>query len=168
MFLILISMLRPDPCLLAPDAAHIDQLITRLGSEFYAEREEATKALNRAGAPALRPLQWACEGTDDAEIRRRAERLIKAIEPRAREERALAIRRSKLSPEEKGQKLRDLVKAEMAREEVHRLLGLPDAASSSNHSLHEYYLHYGLAISYDYYRRVKSLGAIEVLEKREN
>jgi hypothetical protein len=167
MFLILISILTTDRCLLARDAARIDQLITQLGSEFYAEREAASKALNRAGAPALEPLQRACEGSDDAEIRRRAERLIKAIELRVREERALAIRGSKLSPEEKGQQLKDLVKAEMSREEIHRLLGLPDAVSSTNHSLHDYYLHYGLAISYDYYRRVESLGAIEVLEKHE-
>jgi hypothetical protein len=167
MFLILISMLTPDLRLLAPDAARIDQLITQLGSEFYDEREAATKALNRASAPALEPLQRACEGSDDAEIRRRAERLIKAIEPRVREERALAIRRSKLSPEETGQKLKDLVKTEMPREEVHRLLGLPDVASSTNHSCHEYYLQYRLAISYGYYHRVESVEAIEVKEKRE-
>jgi hypothetical protein len=148
MFLMLISMLTPDPCLLAPDAARIDQLITQLGSEFYAEREVATKALNRAGAPALEPLQRACEGSDDAEIRRRAERLIMAIEPRVRGERALAIRRSKLSPEEKGQKLKDMVKAGMSAKEVHRLLGSPNVAEGNNSSCLEIYLRYRLAITY--------------------
>jgi hypothetical protein len=167
MFLILISMLTPDLCLLAPNGARIDQLITQLGSEFYAEREAATKALNRAGAPALEPLQRACEASEDAEIRRRAERLIKAIEPRVRKERALAIRRTKLSPEEKGQKLKDLVKAEMSREEVHRLLGLPGGAGGSPHSWFEYYLPYSLSITYDGHLRVKSVEAIEVREKHE-
>jgi hypothetical protein len=152
MVLILISLLTADLCLLAPDAARIDQLITHLGSEFYAEREEATKALNRAGATALELLQRACEGSDDAEIRRRAERLINAIEPRAREERALAIRRSKFSPEEKGQKLKDLVKAGMSEEDVHRLLGSSNGAGGSLRSYCEFYLQYRLAIRYVYDR----------------
>jgi hypothetical protein len=155
MFLILISLLIPGFCLLAPDAVRIDRLITQLGSEFYADREAATKALNRAGAPALEPLQRACEGSDDAEIRRRAEQLIKVIEPRAREERALAIRRSSLSPEEKGQKLKDLVKAGMSVEEVHRLLGIPGFADGTPHSWYEYYFQYRLAIMYDVYHRVE-------------
>jgi hypothetical protein len=153
-------MLTTDVCLLAPDPARIDQLITQLGSDLYAEREAATRALNRAGVPALLPLQRACEGSDDAEIRRRAERLIKAIEPRAREERALAIRRSKLSPAEKGQKLMDLVKAEMSGEEVERLLGSWDGAGGSLQSWSEFYLQYRLVISYDDYNRVKSVRTI--------
>ena len=161
MCLILISMLTTDVCLLAPDPARIDQLITQLGSEFYAERETATKALNRVGVPALEPLQRACECSDDAEIRRRAERLIKAIEPRAREERALAIRRSKLSPEMKGQKLKDLVKAGMSEDEVHRLLGLPDVFTSSSTRCDARYFQYRLVISYDRYLRVESVEARE-------
>ena len=155
MFLILISMLIP-----APDPARIDQLIMQLGSDLYAEREAATKALNRAGVPVLEPLQRACEGSDDAEIRRRAERLIKAIEPRAREERALAIRRSKLSPEEKGQKLKDLVKAEMSGEEVQRILGIPNGGAGTLHSWSEFYIQYCLVIGYDVYHRVESVRVI--------
>jgi hypothetical protein len=167
MFLILISMLTPDLCLLAPDAARIDQLITQLGSEFYAEREVATKALNRAGAPALEPLQRACEGSADAEIRRRAEGLIMAIESRVREERAWAIRRSKLSPEEKGQKLKELVKAGMSEEEVHRLLGSPNGESGNSRRYCEFYVRYQLEISYYRYRRVESVDVIPFQEKHE-
>jgi hypothetical protein len=161
MFLFLIPMLTPDLCLLAPDPARIDQLITQLGSESYAERETATKALNRVGLPALEPLQRACEGSDDAEIRRRAERLIKAIEPRVREERALAIRRSTLSRHEKSQKLKDLVKAGMSREEVHRLLGLPDVITSSSTHCDAFYFQYHLVILYDRYLGVESVEARE-------
>jgi hypothetical protein len=161
MFLFLIPMLTADLCLLAADPARIDQLITQLGSEFYAERETATKALNRVGVPALEPLQRACECSDDAEIRRRAERLTRAIELRVREERASAIRRSTLSRDEKSQKLKDLVKAGMSEEEVHRLLGLPDVFTSSSTRCDARYFQYRLVISYDRYLRVESVEARE-------
>src|SRR6516165_8651525 len=99
-------MLPPDILVLSPDAGRTEQLIQQLGSEFYAERQAATMALSRAGEPALAALRRACENNEDAEIRRRAERLVNTISVRVIEERALAIRRSLLGREEKGQKLK--------------------------------------------------------------
>ena len=89
-----------------------------------------------------------------------------AIEPRVREERALAIRRSKLSPEEKGQKLKGMVKAEMSQEEVHRLLGSPNGAGGGGRSYCEFYVRYRLAITY-VRDRVESVSAIAFGENHE-
>jgi hypothetical protein len=57
----------------------LNSLVTKLGSQEFQEREEATKALMVAGAPALEYLQKA--GTSsDAEIRRRAGLIMARIE----------------------------------------------------------------------------------------
>src|SRR5262249_15805534 len=118
MFLIVVSMLASDLCSFGPDARRIDRLIEQLASEYYAEREGATKALDRLGEPALDALRRAAASSHDAEIGRRGERLVNSIGPRVREEQARAIRRSHLSPEDKGRWLKVLVKASLARHPV--------------------------------------------------
>jgi hypothetical protein len=95
---------------------------------------------------ALEPLQRATENSDDAEIRRRAERLIKLVEPR---DRALAIRRSQLGPEEKAQKLKSLLWEGMPGDDVRRLLGRPTTVLCFSGSYADYYTEYDLSIYYD-------------------
>jgi hypothetical protein len=56
----------------------IARLIRQLGDDEFAKRQEASKALEATGEPALPALRKALKD-DDAEIRRRAERLIRAI-----------------------------------------------------------------------------------------
>jgi WD40 repeat protein len=65
-----------------PDAPEIERLIRKLGSPIFAEREAAAKSLDAMGEPVLDSLQKAAARSKDAEIRRRAESLIKAIEDR--------------------------------------------------------------------------------------
>jgi len=129
-FVIALLMVMADLGRLADDAVRIDRLIEQLGSEVFAEREAATKALDRIGEPALKLLRKSSEDSDDAEIRRRAGQLVATIEPRVAEARALAIRRSKISPEEKGRKLKAMVKEGMTHEEVYRLLGMPSGMAA--------------------------------------
>jgi hypothetical protein len=64
-----------------PDAAKIDKLIEQLGSSKFDEREQANKALDAIGAPALEALRKAAK-SEDAEVRMRAAELVKAIESR--------------------------------------------------------------------------------------
>jgi hypothetical protein len=143
--------------LVSLDAAHIERLVEQLGAEVYAEREAATRALSRVGEAALEPLRRACACSSDAEIRRRAERLVPTSERRVGQEKALAIRRSQLSPDEKGRRLKALVKEGMTGEEVHQLLGLAGAVVSSSHSCTAFYSECRLCISYDQYGRVSSI-----------
>lgn len=73
-------------------ANKIDQLIKQLGSESFAERQKATKALDAIGVPALEALRKAANG-DDAEVKRRAGELLKKIEKRAESAKLLTPRR---------------------------------------------------------------------------
>jgi WD40 repeat protein len=59
----------------------VERLIRQLGSEKFAEREAATKALEAIGEPALEALRRATRD-GDLELRRRAEQLVKSIEGR--------------------------------------------------------------------------------------
>ena len=60
-------------------AAEIDRLIKQLGSDAFNEREKASKALEDIGEPALEALRKAANKRDDAEVRCRAEKLVKAL-----------------------------------------------------------------------------------------
>jgi WD40 repeat protein len=62
--------------------AEVDRLINQLGSEDFAEREAAGKALEAAGEPAVKALQKAATESSDAEVRRRATEVIGALEAR--------------------------------------------------------------------------------------
>jgi len=63
-------------------AAEIERLIEQLGSDQFGEREAASKALEAIGEPALDALRKAATGSSDAEIRQRAEDLVKARDAR--------------------------------------------------------------------------------------
>jgi hypothetical protein len=57
-------------------------LVNQLGSSSFAEREQATRALDHLGAPALEALRRAAGNNTNEEIRRRAEGLVRRIERR--------------------------------------------------------------------------------------
>ncbi len=76
-------------------AARIAQLISQLGSEQYAEREAAARALDTIGPPAVEALRKAA-ASDDPEIRRRAQALVGQIEKRSEAARLLAPKRVRL------------------------------------------------------------------------
>jgi hypothetical protein len=82
-----------DPRLTGKD---ISGLVNQLGSERYAEREAAARALAAVGAPALEALRKAARHRE-AEVRRRAERLLRQIETRLEMQALLAPRRVRLT-----------------------------------------------------------------------
>lgn len=112
-------------------SAQVPGLIGQLGSNVFAEREAAGKALETIGEPALEGLRSAANGSDDLEIRTRAKRLVRLIEERLEEEKVKSIMSSNLSPTEKGGKLMVLVKGGMTPEQLSRLLGMPPLAAGS-------------------------------------
>ncbi|MBL8799536.1 MAG: PDZ domain-containing protein [Planctomycetia bacterium] len=73
----------------AADGERIEKLIKQLGADKFQDREEASKALDAIGAPALAALR-AAEQATDAEVRRRAGELVTAIEGRSRQSLAFA------------------------------------------------------------------------------
>src|SRR5262245_41706122 len=58
----------------------VERLIGQLGSDDFDERESATSALGKVGKPALGALQKAAKSSGDAEIRRRAAKLVLVIQ----------------------------------------------------------------------------------------
>src|SRR5258708_19125262 len=71
------------------DQGKITQLITKLGSDNFREREAANKELDSIGEPALEALRKAAKSTD-MEIANRAAALIGKIEQRGENARLLA------------------------------------------------------------------------------
>src|SRR5262245_37942850 len=69
----------------------VDDLIARLSSCKYAERQAADRALESLGVAALPALEKAARGAD-AETRRRAEILIQRIEKHAETTRLLTAK----------------------------------------------------------------------------
>jgi hypothetical protein len=138
--------------LVRPGQADIDRLIARLGSEVHAERQAATWALDVIGEPALEPLRRVCASTRDAEVRQRAARLVERLEERLAEHVAGPIKESTLIPEEKGLRLRRLVKVGMTRARVHQILGVPTDTwkvfNRSAISMRDAYSGYALLVSY--------------------
>ena len=65
-------------------AARVARLIRQLGHDEFAKREAASKELDAIGEPALDALRKAAASSDDAEIRRRAERIVDAVTGRIR------------------------------------------------------------------------------------
>jgi hypothetical protein len=82
----------PSPAEEAVNPEKIDRLIEQMGSGTFAEREQATKALDAIGVPALKALRKAAK-SDDAEVRRRAVELVKKLEKQAESARILAPKR---------------------------------------------------------------------------
>jgi formylglycine-generating enzyme required for sulfatase activity len=66
------------------EAERIDRLIRQLGSDSFAQREAAGKALEAIGTPALAALRQAAAGSADIEVRRRAGRLVEEVRRRSR------------------------------------------------------------------------------------
>ena len=60
--------------------AEIDRLIRQLGSDQFDQREAASKALAALGESARGALLKAATGSDDAEVRWRAEKLVEALD----------------------------------------------------------------------------------------
>jgi hypothetical protein len=63
------------------DSEKIAELVKKLGSDNFEDRESANKELDAIGAPALEALRKAAK-SEDAETRMRAEKLVKNIEKR--------------------------------------------------------------------------------------
>ena len=63
-----------------------------MGSGTFAEREKATKQLDAIGVPALEALRKAAK-SDDAEVKQRAEELVKKFEKQAESAKMLAAKR---------------------------------------------------------------------------
>jgi uncharacterized protein (TIGR03067 family) len=82
----------------------LSRLIQQLGDDEFAKREAASQALAAMGDQPLAALRQAAASTDDVEIRRRAEALIKAITDRAaaEEQKFLEGAWTILSQEENG------------------------------------------------------------------
>lgn len=71
----------PAPAADPIDPATIKKLVSQLGSDVFAEREQATRELDRIGMPALEELRKATKD-DDIEMKRRATDLVGRIEKR--------------------------------------------------------------------------------------
>jgi WD40 repeat protein len=65
----------------APPDRSVERLIGQLGSEVFAEREDASRKLEAIGEPALAALERAAR-SDDLEVSRRAGRIVAALEER--------------------------------------------------------------------------------------
>ncbi len=82
----------PSPAGETVSGEKIDKLIEQMGSGTFAERQKASKELDAIGAPALKALRKAAK-SEDAEIRKRAEELVKKIEKQAESATILAPKR---------------------------------------------------------------------------
>jgi hypothetical protein len=60
----------------------LESLVRQLGHNEFAKRQEASKALEALGEPALDLLRKASKSNGSAEIRRRAQELVEVIEPK--------------------------------------------------------------------------------------
>jgi hypothetical protein len=78
-----------------PSKEKIDQLIEKLGSGDFTEREKATKELSAIGAPALEALRKAAK-SKDVEVRKRAEALLSKSDNEREIPRVLAPKRVRL------------------------------------------------------------------------
>ena len=80
--LLLAAVVGGDDAKPAPPAkspAEIDRLIKQLGNDDFDQREAASKALEAMGEPALNALLRAATKSNDAEVRRRANDVVKAL-----------------------------------------------------------------------------------------
>jgi hypothetical protein len=85
---LLLALGAAGPLAAADRAADVARLVGRLGSSFFAERQEAARALDAVGGPAL-PALRAAERGPDPEVRRRARELVRRIEQREETARVL-------------------------------------------------------------------------------
>ncbi len=80
-----------EPATKPAEAERVARLIAQLGSSQFAEREAATRALAALGPAALDGLRRAAQA-DDAEVRRRAQKLLRGVEQRLTADRLLKPR----------------------------------------------------------------------------
>src|SRR5262245_16633270 len=83
---LLVLLTPPALALPPPSSLQAARLIEQLGSPGFAEREAAHKKLEALGERALPALQKAAKDAKDAEVRRRAGRLVQAADDRSRSE----------------------------------------------------------------------------------
>lgn len=86
---LLVALAAAGPLAAADNAADVARLVGRLGSSSFEERQEAERALDAVGGPALPALRAAERGAGP-EVRRRARELVRRIE--RREEAARVLR----------------------------------------------------------------------------
>jgi hypothetical protein len=98
------------------DDQHIAELVKKLGSMNYAEREKAKKDLDMLGMAALEQLRQAAK-TDDLEIRTRCEKLIDKLETKIAADKLLAPKKVHL-------KVKDVTVVQ-AIEQLQKLSGYP-------------------------------------------
>lgn len=110
------------PAKAQPGEAEVRRLIRQLGSADFAEREAAVKALRALGEEALPALKKASVDKDP-ELKRRATQLLKPLEAKVQMREMEHIVASKLSPREKGRKLKELITKGMPYKDVERILG---------------------------------------------
>jgi hypothetical protein len=90
------SFVGPVPAAGPPaDGARIARLVGQLGSSSFAQRQEAARALDAVGGPALEALR-AAQRNPDPEVRRRARDLVRRIERREETARVLRPQRLRL------------------------------------------------------------------------
>jgi hypothetical protein len=87
---------KPAP---SPESGSVAQLVARLGSPKFRDREDASRALDGLGAKSLSPLRQAA-ADPDPEVRRRAGALVARIEKRLETERLLEPQHVRLSYKE--------------------------------------------------------------------
>ena len=79
------------------ESDRIARLVRQLGSERFAEREQAAKELDEIGPPALTALREAAQKSTDPEVKRRAAELARKIEERQDREEILRPKRVHLA-----------------------------------------------------------------------
>jgi hypothetical protein len=75
MMLVCLSLLAADALRAGPEPGVAEHLVQQLGSEDFAQREAAAKALMKLG-PAARPALEKAKQSDDAEVRKRARDIL--------------------------------------------------------------------------------------------
>jgi hypothetical protein len=133
----------------AANAAHIARLVQQLGADGFKDRETASETLQDIGEVAL-PALRAAGGSNDAEVRSRARRLVDSIQERTAQEQVQAIRASALSAKDKGRRLRASIKPGITLDRVTRLIGPGQAIESrGNPRVIMYYPDRALIIDFD-------------------
>lgn len=110
--------------------AETARMVRQLGAPSFAEREAATRALRSLGEKALPALRRA-SASSDPEARRRATLLLRPLEEKVRSREIEEIKKSKLTPEEKGQRLKAFITEGMTKQQVVTMLGQADSSDFS-------------------------------------
>jgi hypothetical protein len=154
MFVIAMAMLAAEVHSVAVHAIQVDLLIERLGSDLYAERQAATRALAITGPVALPALRQLLADSPDAEVRRRAAELIVRIEDQARYQSILRLVWNRRHSAQERYELRALLRPGMDANRILSMLG-PAMYSVSGtgrscegiqHFRHDEYPEWGMAI----------------------